>query len=102
MSFSEYIAEDRRLAELRFLMEDNDYSLNDSVMQTALTQIGHSVSRDVILADFSFLADIGLIRLEEVFNGRVYVARLTARGEDVAKGRAVVKGIKKPRPTVGG
>lgn len=98
MSFSDYIAEDRRLAELRFLSEDTDYALNDSVMQTALEQIGHSVSRDVVLADFSFLRDAGLIGVEEVFNGRVWVARLTARGEDVAKGRTKVAGVKKPRP----
>ncbi len=36
MAYRDFMTEDRRLAELRFLAEDNDYSLNDSVMQTAL------------------------------------------------------------------
>ncbi|MBS4773417.1 MAG: ArsR family transcriptional regulator [Proteobacteria bacterium] len=98
MAYQDFITEDRRLAELRFLAEDNDYSLNDSVMQTALGLIGHNISRDVILADFSFLADLGLIRIEKVLNGQVTVAHLTGRGEDVAKGRTTVPGIKKPRP----
>lgn len=98
MAFQDFISEDRRLAELRFLAEDNDYSLNDSVMQTALKMIGHAVSRDIILADFAFLAELGLIRIEQVLNGQVTVAHLTSRGADVAAGVAVVPGIKKPRP----
>ena len=36
MAYRDFMTEDRHLAELRFLAEDNDYSLNDSVMQTAL------------------------------------------------------------------
>lgn len=40
----------RRLAILRFLAEDQDYSLNTSVLQSALAAIGHGVSRDVVEA----------------------------------------------------
>lgn len=98
MAYRDFITEDRRLAELRFLAEDNDYSLNDSVMQTALEQIGHSVSREVIWADFAYLEELGLIRVDKPLDGRVTVARLTPRGEDVARGRATVPGVKKPRP----
>ena len=47
MGYQDFETEDRRLAELRYLSEQNDYSMNDSVMQTALESIGHSVSRDV-------------------------------------------------------
>ncbi len=98
MAYRDFMTEDRRLAELRFLAEDNDYSLNDSVMQTALGEIGHGVSREVIWADFAFLAELGLITVEKPLDGRVTVARLTSRGEDVARGRATVPGVKKPRP----
>lgn len=98
MAYRDFMTEDRRLAELRFLAEDNDYSLNDSVMQTALGEIGHGASREVIWADFAFLAELGLITVEKPLDGRVTVARLTARGEDVARGRATVPGVKKPRP----
>ncbi len=98
IAYQDFIAEDRRLAELRFLAEDNDYSLNDSVMQTALKMIGHTVSRDIIRADFAFLSELGLIRVENVLNGQVTVAHLTGRGIDVASGAATVPGVKKPRP----
>lgn len=97
MSYQDFVAEDRRLAILRFLAEDNDYSINDSLMQAALQQVGHSVARSVVLADFSFLKDIGLVNVE-VFKDKIHVAKLTDRGLDVAAGRTVVPGVKRPRP----
>ncbi len=97
-SYKEIVAQDRRLAMLRFLSEDNDYKINDSVMQQALEQLGHSVSREAIRADFDFLAEIGLIEVETYFDGKVQVAKITGRGLDVAAGRTVVTGVKRPRP----
>lgn len=97
-TYKEIVAQDRRLAMLRFLSEDNDYKINDSVMQQALEQLGHSVSREAIQADFDFLAEIGLIEVETYFDGKVQVAKITGRGLDVAAGRAVVTGVKRPRP----
>lgn len=99
MSYPDYINEDRRLAILRFLSEENDYSLNDSVMQDALSAIGHSVSRDVILADFAYLEELSLIT-SVVIHNKIHVAKITRRGNDVAKGLAQVPGIKKPRPNL--
>lgn len=98
MAFNDFIAEDRRLAELRFLADDADYTIGESVMQVGLAEIGHSVSREVIKADFDFLRDLGLITVRETFEGTFLVAKLTGRGEDVAAGRTIVHGIKRPRP----
>lgn len=98
MAYRDFMAEDRHLAELRFLAEDNDYSLNDSVMQTALGEIGHGVSREVIWADFAFLAELGLITVEKPLDGPGYRRASDCRGEDVSRGRATVPGVKKPRP----
>ncbi len=97
MDYKDFIAEDRRLAILRFLAEEQDYSLNDSVLHIALEKIGHAVARDVVKADLEFLRDIGLIKLELVLN-KVLVAKITQRGFDVASGRTVVTGIKRPAP----
>lgn len=97
MSFSALLAEDRRLAILRILEGDARYSTNDSVMQSALDRIGHSVSREMVRSDFSWLADLGLVELEQVAD-TVHVARITGRGIDVAHGRASVPGVKRPRP----
>ena len=97
MGFPELVTENRRLAILRFLASDSDYSLNDSIMQTALKSIGHGVSRDVIRVDFAWLAEQGIVTHDTAL-GTVHVARLTERGLDVAEGRAVVPGIARPAP----
>lgn len=98
MKYSDIVQQDRRLAILRFLSEENDYALNDSVLQKALAQFAHNVSKEVILSDFSFLEELGLIEQETVIANKVYVAKITSRGLDVAKGRSIVAGVARPRP----
>ena len=88
--------EDRRLVILRFLEEEPDYCLNVSVLQDALELMAHKTGRDVLLADGAWLADVGLITLESV--GDVRLFKLTERGADVARGRSIVPGVKRPSP----
>ncbi|MGD8388169.1 MAG: ArsR family transcriptional regulator [Desulfobacteraceae bacterium] len=95
-SFSDLIQEDRRLVILRTLEEDPGYSLNESVIQSVLNALGHSVSRDRVRMDLAWLVEQGLLTIEHVLS--VQVASLTQRGADVATGLAVVPGVKKPRP----
>lgn len=94
--FRRVLAEDRRLVLLRFLDEAPARALNTSVLHTALDAYGHVVSRDQVETDAAWLAEQGLISLESV--GPVRVATLTGRGSDVAQGRAVVPGVKRPGP----
>ena len=96
MEFTEMLNADRRLVILRCLSEDPGYDLNESVLQTMLEAIGHNVSRDRIRTDLKWLEEQGLVRLKEIVS--VQVASLTSRGLDVAKGRVVVPGVKRPRP----
>jgi len=96
VTFRTLITEDRRLFMLRFLSEAPAMALNTSVLHTALDAYGHAVSRDQVETDAAWLAEQGLITLEEV--GPVRVAELTGRGADVAQGRAVVPGVKRPGP----
>lgn len=96
-NYKQIVAEDRRLAILRFLSEEADFAVNDSVMQKALKQIGHGVAREVVQADYAFLSDLGLISIEIVMN-KIHVATLTNAGLDVANGVKVVPGISRPRP----
>lgn len=95
-SFRELLQQDRRLVILRFLHEDDDYGLNTSVLQTALHSIGHGCSRDCVASECAWLAEQGLVRVEQV--GAVTVVYLTARGVDVALGQAIVPGVKRPSP----
>ena len=95
-SFATLQAENRRCAFLRFLAEEPDYAMNTSLIQDALAAVGHGVSRDVVHTDAAWLAETGLVSLEDL--GGIVVVTLTGRGADVALGRAVVPGVKRPGP----
>ncbi len=94
--FQRRVTEDRRLVILRFLADEPDYRMNTSLLQDALDVMGHRVSRDVILADGSWLAEVGLITQEHL--GDVQLFQLTRRGADAAAGRTRVPGVKRPAP----
>lgn len=97
MNFAKLLSEDRRLVILRFLAEaGGDYTLNTSVLQSALASVGHNCSRDQVETEAAWLAEQGLVEVERL--GNVTVLRLTLRGADVAAGRASVPGIKRPAP----
>ena len=92
------ITKNRRLAILRFLAEGADYSHNTSVLQSALAQIGHGVSRDVVEADAAWLDEQELATIDRVEGLPVTVLRITGRGLDVARGFAVHPGVDRPLP----
>lgn len=96
MPFQKFAEEDRRLVILRHLAEDADYTVNSSILQSALEVWGHSISRDRLHADIAWLDEQGLLTFDEVSS--VYVAKITQRGLDVAQGRSTVPGVKRPGP----
>lgn len=96
MSYADIIAEDARLGILQALEQDNDYAHNEYVLQDALGRLGHTMSRDRLRGHLAWLAEQALITTREV--GGVTVAEITARGQDVALGRARVPGVARPRP----
>ena len=96
MSLREIVSADLRLVILRLLAEDNDYEANSSVLQTAVQEFGHNASRDSIHTHLAWLAEQGLLMVTAIKT--VQIAKLTARGLDVAQGRATVPGVKRPSP----
>lgn len=97
MSFQNALTEDRRLSVLLVLEQTPGYSTNAFLLRDAVDQIyGHSASLDQVKNDIAWLAEQGLV--ESRTTGDVVLAKLTARGADVAGGRAVVHGVKKPLP----
>lgn len=96
MPFKKFEEEDRRLVILRSLAEDQDYTVNSSILQQALEVWGHKVSRDRLHSDIAWLNEQGLLTYEEVSS--VYVAKITQRGLDVSQGTAAVPGVKRPGP----
>ncbi|MAI62429.1 MAG: hypothetical protein CBB87_08135 [Micavibrio sp. TMED27] len=95
MSYEKILAEDRRLVILRFLSEAPAHSANESVLETALTTIGHIVTRKVVREDIDFLSNAGCITTEW-FQDVTIVATLTRRGKYAAEGKEKVNGIKLP------
>jgi hypothetical protein len=90
MSMQEIMAENRRLIMLRAL-DESGYAANETVLKSVVETFGHHPSRDMIRADFVFLAEHGLVRVEKlpVQSGELWVAHLlTARGGSLADGPA--------------
>ena len=93
----ETFARDQRIAILRLLADQADYRASVSVLQDALDHVGHRVSRTEAIALAEWLRDAGLVTIADV-SATIRVLELTQRGEDVARGRTAVDGVKRPRP----
>lgn len=94
MSFKETLEQDRRLHILRFLTSDNDYSLSDILLQSALQSVAHTVSTERINTDFDWLKEQGYIDVNT--QGTLKIATITQRGIDVVLGRTKASGIRQP------
>jgi hypothetical protein len=97
MSYQETVAQDRRLSILLVLSESPGYSANAFLVRDAVGDIyGHNVSLDQLRTDLAWLAEQALVSTKTT--GEVTVATLLARGVDVAAGRAITPGVKRPMP----
>jgi HD-like signal output (HDOD) protein len=89
-----HLAEHRRLSILKVLDRAPGYSANDSVLHDAVVSLGISSTRDQVRGDLGWLAEQQLVTLRDV--EMLKVATITVRGADVAKGLAIVEGVKRP------
>lgn len=96
MNYAEFMAEEQRLVILRTLAEDPQYSVNSSILQTVLARFGFNVGRATVHALIGWLEEKALVTVDRVES--VQVAKLTQRGLDVAKGREIEPGVKRPGP----
>lgn len=96
MSFAETIQKHLRITLLRLLAEDPNYTINDSMLTDMTEEWGFTPSRDKVRTELAWLKDQGLVTLDD--DPGITIATLTERGADVAKGRVVVPGIKRPSP----
>ena len=94
--FAELETEDRRLTILLLLARSSDYAANAHLLCSALPGFGHGASMDRVSMDIHWLAEQGLVTIDEPDD--ILVATLTVRGRDVSNGHAVVPGVKRPRP----
>lgn len=96
-TFAERLREDRRLVLLRLLEEQNARRANSSILHAGLHHLGVAATRDDVQTDLAWLAEQGLVQLDEAVPG-VSVAALTGRGHDVVHGHAIVPGVSRPSP----
>ena len=96
-SFAERLREARRLALLQLLDATGATGASAQLLYDALPAEGLASSRDQVHADLAWLADMGLADFER--DAGPHVARITARGIDVARDRAQVPGVARPQPS---
>lgn len=96
MSFVETLAEHRRISILRLLVDTGGKG-NESVLTDALEALGldAGLTRAKVREDLRFLERAGAIRIEW-YGDTLAVAHLLERGADIAAGRVIVDGIKRP------
>ncbi|MES1936699.1 VpaChn25_0724 family phage protein [Salinisphaera hydrothermalis] len=99
MSYAERVAADRRLVICRILNEAPGYKANSSILKGMLDEIGHSVSRERVKADLDWMAEMGVVEIEELAIPGLHIVTLTQRGQDVATGSAQITGIARPSPS---
>ena len=96
-SLNEIQSQHHRLAILLLLSVANGYDLNSEMLRIALKNEGYRLGRDLIATELHWLAEQGLVEIEQV--NQFLVAKLTDRGEDVAQGHVSVPGVKRPAPS---
>lgn len=97
MSFQHAVTEDRRLSLLLVLTETPGYTANAFLLRDVLSNVfGHNAAVDQVRTELAWLAEQGLVTVKTT--GDVTLATLTTRGADVAAGRSVVPGVKRPMP----
>ena len=93
MSYADFVTEHLRITILRLLDESPSMKSNESVLADAVNDFGFAPSRDKVRTELYWLKEQGLVELS---GESCLVAGLTARGEDVARCRVTVPGVKRP------
>ncbi len=90
------IREDARLIILRELHAQDNYSLNESILQQTLESFGIAKTREWVREEISYLVRVGAVNSIQV--GSVVVATLTPKGKEHVERRLVIEGVKRPSP----
>lgn len=100
-SLTEMESEIYRGLILAVMAKDRDFSVNTQILRIALLDLhGFNLSRDRLRGELAWLADQGLITVRDG-QGITQIAKITARGLDVAEGGASMPGVKYPEPGLG-
>ena len=95
MNYFDYAMGHVRLAVLRALHDAPTHSANDSVLATAMGELGLPVTRDQLRNQLIWLEEQQLVRLVRPKETMIVVT-LRERGAEVALGMAAVEGVQRP------
>ena len=95
-AITQVIEADRRLILLRSLDDSPGFTANESILRSTLETYGHHCTRDQVHTLLDWLAEQNLLTVRTVSGLRI--ATLSKRGRDVARGLAIVSGVKRPGP----
>ncbi len=87
-------AEHRRLAILKHLARSSEYTSNASILIDVVRGVGIATSDDQMRGALAWLGEQELIDMTD--HGHVVIATATTRGVEVAEGRVVHPGVKRP------
>lgn len=96
MSYADELRKHARIAILRFLEDAPKYTSNVSMLATQLPRVGIAFTRDQVTTETHWLAEQGLVEVEDHAGFLVVVA--TTRGVEIAQGIARHPEIQRPRP----
>lgn len=93
------IREEARLIVLRELHAQDNYALNDSLLQLTLEGFGIARPREWVRDEIRYLERLGAVTTTAV--GSVIVAQLTPKGVEHVERRQIIEGVKRPSPAGG-
>lgn len=84
-----------RLIILRALAEEDNESLNDTILQIELERFGYNRSRDFIVNELTWLEkEVNAVRTSRA--GSAVIATLVDAGRDHVARRRILTGVQKP------
>ncbi|MEO5332142.1 MAG: hypothetical protein H7839_08975 [Magnetococcus sp. YQC-5] len=96
MNYTNLVRQDRRRCILQLLEQSPGYVASVPLISNVLDSEGHYVSQEVVVMELTWLERNGMVTLESP--GGVVIATLTQQGGDVACGRVMHPGVKRPDP----
>ncbi|HHK74840.1 MAG TPA: hypothetical protein ENJ57_06710 [Rhizobiales bacterium] len=94
--YAETLSKHRRLTILKFLLDSPEYTSNASILEEVCNSFGVTSNRDQIVGDIQWLKEVGFVSSNG--QGDFIVVSATARGVEIAQGKASHEGVQRPRP----
>ena len=96
MSFAEAMQREQRLAILQLLREASGYAAPETLLWSAMGELGLPVAAEALRDRLATLEEAGLVTVAR--RDLAWVATLSTAGLDVATGRAAHPEVARPRP----